>query len=47
MQASDAAMRAVTSQHGEAQASAWGMVEASDAAMRAVTSRQWEAQGSA
>ena len=43
VEASDAAMRAVTSQHREPQRSARGMVEASDAATRAVTSRQREA----
>ena len=47
VEASDAAMRAVTSQRWEAQRSAKGMAEASDAAMRAVTSRQREAQRSA
>ena len=47
VEASDAAMRAVTSPHREAQGCARGMVEASDAAMRAVTSRHVETQGSA
>ena len=42
VEAGDAAMRAVTSRHGETQGSARGMVEASDAATRAVTSRQRE-----